>query len=127
MIEKLKGLRILVVEDDPLQAIAYIEVLADAGAEILGPFGSVGPALAALECEACQVAILDYALGDNTAVDLQVRLEHLGIPYLVVTGYPRVLVRRGGDQTIVVKPVSPELLCGLVAAKAHHLQIRELR
>ena len=116
----LDNLRVLVVEDEPLQAMAHQDILTDAGALVIGPFASQRDAMAALKHEVCDVAVLDFALGSETALDLQRRLDELGVPYIVVTGYPKVLVRNSQHQTIIAKPVAADLLCSLVAAKARH-------
>jgi len=55
-------------------------------------------------------AVLDYALADETSDPLQVALERRHIPFVVITAYPRVLVRRTADQQILTKPISPEAL-----------------
>jgi DNA-binding NtrC family response regulator len=111
---KLDGRRVLVVEDEPLLAIDYCKELSGEGAEIVGPFNRAAQALACLELEAVDVAVVDYALADQNSASLQSALEQRGIPFVVVTGYPRVLVRRDEEQNVLAKPVSPELLCAAV-------------
>ena len=115
---ELAGLRILIVEDDMLQALSYQDMLCEAGAAVVGPYASASDAMAVLGNVTCHVAMIDFSLGNDTAVQLQERLEQFEIPYIVITGYPKVLVRRNPDQTIVGKPVTSEVLCGLLAAKA---------
>jgi DNA-binding NtrC family response regulator len=107
----LAGCRILVVEDEMLVAIDYCERLAAAGAEILGPFTSVDQALKTLDTAPIDVAVLDYALSDQTSDPLQTALDARDIPFIVITGYPRVLVRRNARQEVLSKPVSPQQLC----------------
>ena len=118
MSAELFELRIMVVEDDLVQAMFLKDILTDAGAETVGPFRSTADAMGTLKDDRIDVAIIDFALDSDTSVELQVRLEQLNIPYVVVTGYPRVLIRRGTEQTIIGKPVSPEHLVGVLAAKA---------
>ena len=114
----LDGLRVLVVEDEPLQALNYYDILTDAGAEVLGPYASSSSAIAVAAKLSCDVAVVDYALDDETSVSLQERLETLDIPFIVLTAYPKVLVRRYTLQTVIAKPVSPELLCRMVKVSA---------
>jgi DNA-binding NtrC family response regulator len=111
---KLDGRRVLVVEDEPLVAIDYCKELSCEGAEIVGPFNCAARALACLDSEPVDVAVVDFALADRNSAALQGALERRGIPYIVVTGYPRVLVRRHDEQNVLAKPVSPELLCSAV-------------
>lgn len=107
----LTGLKVLVVEDEMLVAIDYCQHLAEAGAEIVGPFTSVEQAQKSIDTSQFDVAVLDYALSDQTSDPLQVALERRDIPFVVITGYPRVLVRRAENQQILTKPISPRTLC----------------
>ena len=109
--KELDGRRVLVVEDEPLVAIDYCKRLSGAGAKIVGPFPSAAQALACLDRSQIDVAVVDYALADRNSESLQGALESRGIPYVVVTGYPRVLVRRDEKQNVLSKPVSPDRLC----------------
>jgi two-component SAPR family response regulator len=110
----LAGCKVLIVEDEMLVAINYCQGLSAAGAEIVGPFNSVAQALKCVETAKIDVAVLDYALTDETSDPLQTALEDRGIPFVVLTGYPRVLVRRHAQQKVLTKPISPELLCRTV-------------
>jgi len=56
------------------------------------------------------VAVIDFVLADANREGLQVALETKGIPFLVFTGYPRILVRRNDRQRVLCKPISPEIL-----------------
>jgi hypothetical protein len=64
------------------------------------------------------VAIIDYVLADDNSEALQAALEAKGIPFIVVTGYPRVLVRRDQRQRVLSKPVAPEVLASTVRSLA---------
>jgi AmiR/NasT family two-component response regulator len=116
--DDLHGWRVLVVEDEPLEALDYCDRLAEAGAEIVGPVGSASEAMDVVEREAVDVALIDYALADKTSEELQGILETRHIPFVVLTGYPRVLVRRGEQQMVLSKPISPHLLCKTIKAAA---------
>ena len=115
---ELQGCKVLVVEDEPLEALDYCDRLTEAGAEVLGPFGSVSDALQVVDSERVDVALLDYALADQNSEKLQAVLETKHIPFVVLTGYPRVLVRRDHRQNVLSKPVSPALLRMSVRAAA---------
>jgi two-component system, chemotaxis family, CheB/CheR fusion protein len=114
--KELAGRKVLVVEDEMLVAIDYCQHLAEAGAEIVGPFTSVSEALKGLDTAHFDFAVLDYALADQTSDDLQAALERRDIPFVVITGYPRVLVRRTDRQQIMTKPISPEALLETIKA-----------
>jgi CheY-like chemotaxis protein len=114
----LHGCKVMVVEDEPLEALDHCDRLAGAGAEIVGPFGSVSEALNVVGKEPIDVALLDYALADKNSEELQTALETRDIPFVVLTGYPRVLVRRDDHQVVLSKPVSDDLLYMTIKAAA---------
>jgi two-component SAPR family response regulator len=109
-IAELQGCKVMVVEDEPLEALDYCDRLTEAGAEIVGPFGSVSEALDVVGKQDVDVALLDYALADQNSEELQTALETRDIPFIVLTGYPRVLVRRNDQQMVLSKPISDDLL-----------------
>lgn len=116
--DELRGCKVLVVEDEPLEALDYCDRLSEAGAKVVGPVGSVSEALEVVANEAVDVALLDYALADRNSETLQAELETRHIPFVVLTGYPRVLVRRDQRQKVLSKPISPDLLRMTVKAAA---------
>lgn len=110
----LTGTRVLLVEDEPVIALDHAGTLSDAGAEIVGPFPALQQALDELEHTQVDVAVIDYVLREETSVALQEELERRHVPFVVVTAYPKVLVRRGGEQEILAKPVNPDALTAMV-------------
>jgi CheY-like chemotaxis protein len=121
---ELQGCKVMVVEDEPLEAIDYCDRLTEAGAEIVGPFRLVSEALDAVGKQSVDVALLDYALADQNSDKLQAALETRDIPFVVLTGYPRILVRRDDHQVVLSKPVSDGLLCMTIRAAAKSAPIR---
>ncbi|MBC7831644.1 MAG: response regulator [Hyphomicrobium sp.] len=115
---ELQGCKVMVVEDEPLEALDYCDRLTEAGAEIVGPFGSVSEALDVVDTQPVDVALLDYALADRNSEELQAALETRDIPFVVLTGYPRVLVRRDDHQVVLSKPISNDLLYMTIKAAA---------
>ena len=117
---ELQGCKVMVVEDEPLEALDYCDRLAGAGAEIVGPFRSASEALHVVDTQPVDVALLDYALADSNSEELQAALDTRDIPFVVLTGYPRVLVRRDHHQVVLSKPISDDLLymTNKAAAKA---------
>lgn len=91
----LQGLRVLVVEDEYMIAQEIAEVLADAGAETLGPVPSVGEALRLVGAEArIDCALLDVNVGNEAvwpAVDM---LLARGVPIVLATGYDASAIPR---------------------------------
>jgi CheY-like chemotaxis protein len=87
--EHLRGLRVLVVEDEFLLAIAVEEDLRAAGCVVVGPIGSLGPAMAAATTETFSAAVIDMNLNGTMAYPLADQLAERGIPFLLLTGYDR--------------------------------------
>jgi DNA-binding NtrC family response regulator len=115
-IEELVGMNILVAEDDNVVAADHASYLQSSGAAIVGPFKTAREAIDALKAAVIDVALIDFLLEDQNSTDLQQALEHKGIPFIVVTGYPAVLVRRGPHQSVLHKPVSRTELCSALRA-----------
>jgi two-component SAPR family response regulator len=112
--KQLTDIRVLLVEDEPLVAMGIADQLSAAGATIVGRCATAHDAIDILEDNAVDVAIIDFVLADNNSEVLQVALETKGVPFVVVTAYPRVLVRRNERQQILTKPVTADLLCSTV-------------
>jgi DNA-binding NarL/FixJ family response regulator len=112
----LEGINILVAEDDNIVAADHTSYLQNSGAGIVGPFKTAHEAVDALKAAVIDVALIDFLLEDQNSTELQQALEHKGIPFIVVTGYPAILVRRGPHQTVLHKPVSRSELCSALRA-----------
>lgn len=83
----LQGLRVLVVENDEMNAMLLELQLAQAGATVAGPAATVEAALQQVEAQAMDLAVLDYRLGGGqTSEAVAERLNTLGIPFVVATG-----------------------------------------
>jgi DNA-binding NarL/FixJ family response regulator len=109
--QELEGINVLVAEDDNIVAADHASYLQSSGADIVGPFKTAHEAIDSLKAAVIDVALIDFLLEDQNSTDLQQALERQGIPFIVVTGYPAVLVRRGPHQTVLHKPVSRTELC----------------
>jgi CheY-like chemotaxis protein len=107
---QLTNLKVLVVEDEPLTAMGLADQMRDAGAIVVGPCATARQAIDVLRANDLDVAVIDFVLADENSEGLQAALETEGIPFVVLTGYPRVLVRRNDRQRVLSKPVSPEVL-----------------
>jgi DNA-binding response OmpR family regulator len=83
----LQRLRVLVVEDEFLIAMAIEQCLQDQGCEVVGPAPSIEAALDLIDRERPQAALLDVNLDGRLSTPVAERLSALGTPYLLVTGY----------------------------------------
>ena len=116
--EPLVGTRILVVEDDAVQALDLAASLAEAGAAIIGPVASLSEASDLASESACDAAILDLRLRDRNATALARQLLQQGIPFIVYTGYPDSAFFRSDwpGYELVTKPADLKQLMRRVAA-----------
>ncbi|MCZ0963753.1 response regulator [Paracoccus benzoatiresistens] len=113
--------RILVVEDDYLLALDLQDNLADAGALVVGPVGTLAQALERIRAEAhLDGAILDVNLGGEQAYPAADLLAERGVPFVFTTGYgASAMPERFSHVTRFEKPVSVaairQALAGLFA------------
>src|SRR5262245_59942028 len=104
--QPLAGKRVLIAEDEPLVALDHAEVVANSGAEVVATCPTVNSALNCLTQQHFDVALIDHVLADSDSEPLQAALRQHRIPFVVVSGYPRTLVRTEPGQQILRKPAS---------------------
>ncbi|MBS0411741.1 MAG: response regulator [Proteobacteria bacterium] len=83
----LAGRRLLVVEDEVFVAMLIEDVLEGAGGAVIGPAARVDEALALIEAENPDGALLDVNLGGELVYPVAEALARLEIPFVFVTGY----------------------------------------
>jgi CheY-like chemotaxis protein len=84
----LHGKRLLLVEDDYMIATDLARALAEEGAAVVGPAGSVADALALIAGGAAlDGAVLDINLGREPAYPVAAALRERGVPFVFATGY----------------------------------------
>ncbi len=83
----LKGLRILIVEDDALVAMNLQEFVEGLGCTVVGPTGRLSEALPMLDTEEIDGAMLDINLHGEMVYPLAERLAERQIPMLFCSGY----------------------------------------
>jgi light-regulated signal transduction histidine kinase (bacteriophytochrome) len=108
----LHGLDILLVEDQALIAMDTEQTLTQLGAERVRSLPSVAAALAAMELEIPDCAVLDFNLGGDTAAAIADALIANGIPFVFATGYGDTVMipERFCDVPVIRKPVSRAML-----------------
>lgn len=102
----LAGTTILVVEDNPVIAYDIADSLQEAGAVAIVR-GRVMDALAAIEEEPIDGAVLDVNLPDGVVTPVAERLLAGGVPVIFCTGVglPFTLKQRFPDAVVYMKPV----------------------
>ena len=79
---ELCGLRILIVEDNPIIALDVAETLADAGAIVVGPAHTVIQALKLVDGGDLDAAVPDYRLEREVSAPIADWLGRISVPYL---------------------------------------------
>jgi CheY-like chemotaxis protein len=104
--------RLLVVEDDPFIAIDLHDLLASAGAVVLGPVPTVRAALALLETDRPHAALLDLNLRGEMSTPVAEALQAAAVPFVLVTGYSGSQIDEPAfrEAPIVPKPVRTSFL-----------------
>ena len=105
------GDRIMVVEDEALVAMGISDFLTELGFTIVGPYGNITEATAALENGDVDAAILDINLGGELVYPLADILFAARVPFIFVTGYGAESVdRRFTNIRVLQKPIERQVL-----------------
>jgi len=80
-------LRVLVVENEYLIAMDIEASLTDAGAVVVGPFVSAGEALANLDGQDIDFALLDIGLESEDSYPVADEMRRRGAPFMFMSGY----------------------------------------
>lgn len=86
---RLAGYHVLIVEDEYFLAADLAAALGAAGAHVLGPVNSPRAAAAALDARVPDLAILDMNLRGASSLPVAERLQALGVPFLILSGFER--------------------------------------
>jgi DNA-binding response OmpR family regulator len=121
------GLRILVVEDEPLIAFGLADTIKQAGASVVGPASTVPQATSLISSAAIDAAVLDFYLKKETASPIAALLLADGTPFLFHTGAPAGLDQSYPGVPILTKAVRPEMLVAEIAALYYLRRVFALR
>ena len=110
--------RVLVVEDNMLIALDAEDMMMELGADAVETASSVAQAMAIINAQAPDFALLDVNLGSETSVPVAERLAELGVPFVFATGYGTRPPAEFGDEVgVVSKPYTAEMLRRLLAGQ----------
>jgi CheY-like chemotaxis protein len=97
--------RILVLEDEPLIALALEDWLAELQCDTMGPAASAQVALGLIESAPPDAAILDVSLRDGDSFAVAAALSARNVPFAFATGHgPASIDARFRDVPILAKP-----------------------
>ena len=88
--ERLKGRRVLIVEDEPFVALNLSSYLIECGALIVGPARSMTEAIAYVDRRTFDMAVLDIGLLEGEVYPLAETLSRNDIPFVFYSGRFRV-------------------------------------
>jgi DNA-binding response OmpR family regulator len=98
--------RILIVEDEWLIADLLEQMLIELGYQVVGPASDVGEALALIEAQAPDAAVLDVTLGQGKSFPIAEAMARRGAPFLFLTGHvDGDLPAQYRSSPIICKPV----------------------
>jgi signal transduction histidine kinase/DNA-binding response OmpR family regulator len=125
----LQGLRLLVIEDEPLIGLDFADILERAGAKVGPPIGSEREALQIIERGSFDGALLDANLRGCSADKIAAALTRRHVPFVFVTGYGREgLPASFSEAPVLAKPVSAQQLLdtvtGTITTKNKVVQLR---
>ena len=115
----LEDRNILIVEDDLFIAMDLERALSDAGYMVVGFVPSVARAMAKIDSNRIDAALLDMTLGREMAYAIADRLSDDGIPFIFITGEPQSVPERHGTRPVISKPYkAPAVLEALATVMA---------
>jgi two-component SAPR family response regulator len=111
----LAGRKVLIVEDQYLIADDLCALVERLGGHVLGPISRVGSAMAALQAETPDLALLDVNLEEELVYPLAAALQEAGVPFLFTTGYDATVIDpRFGQVPHLSKPIGQGQLVEVV-------------
>ena len=117
MTTALKGVRVLVVEDEYFVAILIEEILESAGCVVMGPIPRLLEALDAVDHEDYDVAVLDVNLAGERIDPVADALSERNVPFLFVTGYgASALPGEYAERPLLHKPFRMAELLGALSS-----------
>ena len=111
--DRLAGRFVLIVEDE--LSLGVTAALRAAGARVLTA-GYLEAGLFITEHPELAAAVIDLHLSDGNSTSICRRLQHLGVPFVVHTGYPSMLpCAEWPDVPVISKPARPgQVIAALV-------------
>lgn len=110
--------RLVMVLEDEIFVSSLLElILEEQGWSVGGPFRSNRVALDYLERMRPDAALIDFNIADGNSSATARRLRELGIPFVVLSGYPKSMARSDDLRTAewLDKPFSEDQVIRLIA------------
>jgi two-component sensor histidine kinase/DNA-binding response OmpR family regulator len=110
------GNRLLLVEDEALTGMMMSDMLTELGFDVIGPFGRLADAMAAVRREDFHAAVLDVNLDGEMVYPVADAVVARGVPFVFVTGYgAEGIDRRFAQIPVLQKPIERQMLQSVFA------------
>lgn len=110
------ALRVLIVEDEPIIAIALEDMVGDLGHHVAASVASLDEGLRAAAAGGFDIALLDLNLGGERSTPIAEWLQVHGVPFVFATGYGSSdLTAAFPDVPLIAKPYAPRTLADALA------------
>ncbi len=83
----LAGLSVLIAEDEAIVAMGLVDVVEEAGGEVIGPFATVSACLECIKTQNPDLAILDLRLEDGESLCVASELVEKAVPVVFHSGH----------------------------------------
>lgn len=110
----LAGRRVLVVEDEMMVLFMIEDILADLGCKAVSTAATVDQALALIEAQTFDVAMLDSNLNGTRSYPVADALDARGVPFFFSTGYSNLATKHGSSDRHVLKTYGPPRRQGVI-------------
>lgn len=111
----LEGLRVLVVEDEPVVAMYLEDLLEALGCRTIGPASRLADGLALVDDNGFDVAILDINLGSERSTPIAEALRARGLPFAFASGYGTPPEGFGAEVPMIEKPYREAQVAGALS------------
>jgi CheY-like chemotaxis protein len=116
MDDLLSGRHILVVEDEMLVLLNLEDLLADLGCKAVSAAATVDQALALIDAQAFDAAMVDVNLDGRKSYSVADALAARGVPFVFSTGYSGQSLKEGyRERPVLGKPYRLAELAGMLA------------
>jgi CheY-like chemotaxis protein len=115
------GLRVLVVEDEVLVAMALEDALEELGCEVVGIASRIDAARTAIHERDFDCAILDINVHGEPIYPVAEKLDERDVPFIFLTGYDSNEIQQAfRNRPVLRKPLEPWALRQALARLKHH-------
>jgi CheY-like chemotaxis protein len=107
---KLEGLRVLVLEDEPIVAMMLEDMLVELGCVVIGPASTLQEGMTLAATAVFDVAVLDINVNGQRSDALAQSLDIKGTPYTFATGYGSAGLGDSASRHVIHKPYTLDQL-----------------